>query len=431
MTEIAVDNDLSILIDERHWRLKRKYADGVLVLATPDGVRYSDGFADARRLPRGVTLKGGGDILRVVLGWEARDKAWHLGVIVSPALAEARRSRWCALASWRDVTGMAHQSIAQQSGEALATIIGADLHVIPVEKPIADEAIAQQTSDQADTVEDVTKIPSLYMEDTPTKPIPPGTLPVSAPVADAQRTSVDALDVEEVTDEAVPPPPLPALPLSLGDWRLVHEEGKLTFLRERRWRRQKYQQIAWNFFWALVYLVISALTLVSDLTLPSTGTLIPNPQILPYMGLVIGFGLVLMALYRVFSFGRQPQRIIVSRDGNHIEAWHGGRRLWACPVHDVLSVYVSEIVSKKTHDKTSEHGEINLHLGMGRFKFLLKQGDKLSNETMPDPPIAPERNQSGVVMLERQRMFTALQASGLYLAEAIGNVPTWYDMRTS
>src|SRR3954467_12171725 len=105
MPQIFAANNLSIKIDNNSWSLHNGRADATqpIVAATPDGLSYQAAFASARRLPDGHLPVL--DIAMVVVGWAVEDSSWHLGVLVSPELAQTRGGRWCGLARWGEHEG--------------------------------------------------------------------------------------------------------------------------------------------------------------------------------------------------------------------------------------------------------------------------------------------------------------------------------------
>jgi hypothetical protein len=409
--EISANNNLSIIIHPQHWQLKRTTAEGALVIATAEGVRYSASFAQTRRLPANIPLTSV-DITQVTIGWEARDEAWHLGFVLVPAIAEQRASRWCELAMWHDPERNLHQELAQQAGRTLANLLQVNFY----EAPLSDDNLPE-----ANTPEITTSANGLAPQTA--SDITPDTTPDSFVTTMADANIPPSSSAPEI--------PLPELPLSLGDWRIEREANSLAvqLIREPRWHRQQLLQASWSFLWALIYAIVSILTLTSEIALPSAGTLIPNPQILPIIGLITAFVLLLRSLYLLWRRPRVTQRIVIDPQSQTISAHNTAREQWRRNTNDVLSVYVSEIISKKQSDRTTEHGEIHLHLGTGNFIFLLQQGDKLNHDDLPEPHEVIERQKSGIQPLSSATAFSTLQIAGLYLSKALGDTPVWYDMR--
>ncbi|MCA9895636.1 MAG: hypothetical protein KC615_21775, partial [Anaerolineae bacterium] len=111
-----------------------------------------------------------------------------------------------------------------------------------------------------------------------------------------------------------------------------------------------------------------------------------------------------------------------------ISAYAGKSRKWQQSVPDIQSIYVSEMVKKKSNDPTVEHGEINLHLGGGKFFHVMQQGQADTNDTAPRSANKPRRQADAIMPLTRDMLHSHLQSIGLHIAEAL-HAPCWYDMR--
>ena len=108
--------------------------DGVLLEVLPDApLRYTTAFARTRRFPKAGVLPNQ-YIQRVLLGWSEDDESYHLGVVVTPRLADARGSRWCALARWPDPEKDVFKNEAQQAGKALAEVLNRPFSIAPIPK---------------------------------------------------------------------------------------------------------------------------------------------------------------------------------------------------------------------------------------------------------------------------------------------------------
>ncbi|MGQ9889829.1 MAG: hypothetical protein ACUVSX_15290 [Aggregatilineales bacterium] len=195
MDRIAAADNLTIEMDEVHWRLVANGAGEtrVLVEAQSGGpVRYMSGFARSRRLPEDGTLASS-DIQRVVLGWSEQDAAWHLGLLLAAPLAQARGSRWCEIARWPDPDATCYDASATRAGAGLAQII---------ERPFS--RIAPQLE--------------------------------PAPAAAA--------------------PLLPEPPLTLDCWTLVRADGALALVRSPGYARGLARRSLWYGLWVIVYIVL-------------------------------------------------------------------------------------------------------------------------------------------------------------------------------
>ncbi|MCU0511707.1 MAG: hypothetical protein MUE40_03960 [Anaerolineae bacterium] len=378
MTQISAADNLVIDLAPAAWQL-RSGDHPPMLYADAAGLRYNARFASSRRLPSAGLLTPP-EILQVVLGWQRADETWHLGLVLTPELAASRGSRWCELVHWPDPDQKVFEDLALETGQRLAAVLQVPFRFIP-----------------------------------------------PAPVA--------------VTPPA-PPLPLPALPLAAGFWSLeplpallaAHkialpaQEGMVIFTRSARWQRQRLTKMLWYLLWVMVYAAVSVATLTSDLALPNAGTLLPDPHVLPYLGLVIAAGLIGMILYQMYLLRTEPDTIVFDPAGRSISGWRGDRCRWQTAAPDVQALYVSEVVRRKASDLTTEHGEMNLLLNSNRFAFVLQQ-QEAENQALRHTPAQPvERRKDNVSELTRASVMSDLQAMALYAAEAL-QIPCRYDMR--
>ncbi len=371
MTVISAANNLSIDLSAGGWRL---YLDGsrevVLAEATTSGFKYDPVFAKARLLPlEGITTKA---IEQVVLGWQKSDECWHLGLLLAPSLADPRGSRWCELARWPDPDQTLFVDQAQEVGERAALLLDVPFYFIQPE-------------------------------------------PITPPA---------------------PLRPLPDLPLTVGAWQLVSagsyagqtlQAGQLALVRTPQWQRAVQRRWLSRVFWAIVYLAVSVLTLTSDINLPNAGTLIPNPHVLPYLGLLISAGLL------IYGFSERWRALksvsLVTFDGRGAKGFNRAGVLWEVPTADARSLYVSEVF-KNARRRVVEHGELNIHLGGGVFRRVMQQEAVLSNHSVQPPNDWQPPRTDQVVPLTCDHYATDLQAVALHIGERLG-VPVWSDVRTS
>ncbi len=364
MTEILAADNHSIHSKPGKWRLI--YSEKPLAEASDKGFRYSGRFGTTRRLPDGGVIQQQ-DIVQVVLGWQATDESWHLGLILAPHLADQRGSRWCEIVHWPDPEITVFQDLAQESGQQLAQAIGVPFYVIP---PQAAEA-------------------------------------------------------------PKPPRELPRLPLRFGDWEmnaLAADRGQFIIQRTGSWSRRHFTRGLWYIFWAAIYLALSLATLFGKIALPVTGTLLPDPSILPYMGLIISASLLISAFFQFGTIFMSYNRILIDGRTGVISGGRGKSVQWTMPKIEIQSVYVSEVVKKKEHAPATEYGELNIHLGGGKFKYIIAVQQPEDNKHIPQPELLFQRSE-GIRELNRDVIHTGLQAAGMYIAEALDDIPVWYDLR--
>jgi hypothetical protein len=341
--------------------------DGIILEAVPgQPLRYTSLFARTRRLPKNGVLALN-HIQRVVLGWSWDDEAWHLGLLLEDRLAAARGSRWCEVAKWPDPEQDLYQDLAVQAGQSLARNLGRPFNLIPLRDPGIE------------------------------------TLPVSVP--------------------------LPDLPLALQEWRLgrAQANGWLVFVRSPEWAQERVRRMVWYGFWSVVYVLLSVMTLFTDISPP-------RPTFLPYIGLGTAALLVGLVAYSFYELQTVARRVIL--DPTTRRVWgttqRGGKPVWRKGREEIDSVYVTEVVDitlAKGDDEDPSpvaadihYGELNLRLTDGSYYFLLNQEEP---ETITEPIYGVPGE---VQALESGMITTRLQATGAYIAEAL-DVPLWYDCR--
>lgn len=377
MTNVSAADNLQIDYSPHTWQL-RSGDQAPMVYADANGLHYNERFASTRRLPStGVLTQG--EVVQVIAGYQKTDESWHLGVVLNPPLTESRGSRWCELAHWPDPDTTTFVEVAQSAGRGLATALNVPFRLI---EPRPDEA------------------------ETPAQP-------------------------------AIPPPPLPDLPLKAGLWTLMRasdvtqstsfaaQGDQLVFVKAKTWVNRQYRRMVWHSIWAIIYLWLSLVTLRGDTALPNAGTIIPDPHFLPYLGVVIAFGFILSVFYHAYLIRSQPNLILVDPANHAISAWRGKSQRWTRSTKEAESIYISETTRQKPSQRGVEHGELNLYLVSGKFSHILTQGD-------PEPQaltVTDSGSRTEVVRpLERQEINSSLQAMGAYVAQAL-DVPVLYDRR--
>jgi len=341
-----------------------------LAEATAEGFIYNGVFARARCLPaEGMPTKM---IEQVVLGWQKSDESWHLGLLLHPQIAEPRGSRWCELARWPDPDQTLFVEQAQEAGERAALLLD---------------------------------VPYQFIRPEPLAP-------------------------------AEPPRPLPALPLALGVWQLINTgthvgqtlaPDQLALVRSPQWHRAVRRRWLSRLFWSVVYFAVSVLTLTSDISLPNAGTLIPNPHLLPYLGLIVSAGLLLYGAYERWRAAVDVSLIVF--DARSAKGFNKAGILWEVCTSDAQSLYVSEVF-KNARRRVVEYGELNVHLGGGIFHRLMQQDAVMANHVSQPPPGWQPGAADQVLPLTRADYATDLQAAALYLGEKMG-LHVWLDCRRS
>lgn len=387
MTQISAAGLLTIDFTPDGWHLIRKDEFGertTLISAIPmQPLQYDAGFAQTRRLPKSGALPVK-YVRQVVVGWSEDDQAWHLGILLMRDLADARGSRWCELADWPDPDQSLFRDHAHASGTALARILGRPFNFIT---PRAE------TESQ----------------------------PISTPKPQA---------ISQPQQPSAPPPPLPSLPLHIGLWALENGDEQpnlLQFTRSRRWTIARMTRILWYVILGVLYVVLSVTTLNSDLALPNAGTMLPNPELLPYLGIIIAGFLTFLIVQIVLEIIQTPNRIVIDPNSRSIIGLRGNAVRWTRPAQELQSIYITQEVNKgRKKKRTIFRGEINLFLDNGEFQRILEQPDEedtfIEDENTPAPT-------EEVIPLTQYNARSDIQVAGLYMAKTLGNLPCWYDQR--
>ncbi|MCU0498603.1 MAG: hypothetical protein MUF87_14730 [Anaerolineae bacterium] len=364
MTRIAAEN-LTIETSPDRWRIYLN-GDGQerLILEATRGVPLRYAALFAQRRNLPDNALPTNQIKQVILGWSQSDQSWHLGLLLMPDLAQQRQSRWCEIAHWFDPDSRQYAAIAEQSARALAQTL-----------------------------------------DLPFRLIPPQIETVKTPII-AQ---------------------LPALPLKCGLWTADRDGENIVFTLSQRWTYTKLGRIIWYSFWAVIYVLLSVATLTTRLALPNSGAMLPNPQVLPYLGLGTAVILLLIVLYGIYEIRTTPNRLVIASDDQTISAYRDGHQRWQYSVDDMVSIYVSQVVGQRGNRRIVYHGEINLQLPNGRFHSVLVQTEE---EERIERNSRDEKLREEITALDAAQIDTDLQAAALYIAQTLGDVPVWYDQRT-
>lgn len=302
-------------------------------------------------------------IAQVVLGWSHEDEAWRLGLVVVPDLAAARKSRWCEIANWPDPDHDVFGKIAQEAGEALADILGLPFKVIP---------------------------PRPQIQTTPAH--------------------------------------IPDLPIFIQWWDAVDEnESSLALIRPARWIRARVMRMGWCFLLMVIYILLSVTTLNTNLALPNAGTMLPSPELLPYLGLVVAVIMAVLVVAIGYDLLLKPNRIVFDGQSRKVKGYRGDTVKWEKDGRDFKAIYVSHVIQKRRNKEFIRLSEINLHLGEKQFDRLLDETPKhnqeyFSNEKMKEGvyPLMPATADTPV---------SAMQGLALNIARVMGGLPVMYDHR--
>jgi membrane protein implicated in regulation of membrane protease activity len=327
MPNISAANNLTVQHDATRWRLYNGKADEGITLAAaePGGLTYGAAFAEGRRLPTDGFLAAE-EIVMVAVGWAEEDANWHLGLLLAPALAQARGGRWCGLARWEDQDG----DLAERAGQALAMLLSRPFRLVP---PVEDAPLPAATTVRgtgAPSVEAVADLP---------------------PAADA---------------------PLMPLPLELEEWTVQAGPHGLRIAQSEEWRR------------ALLMRVALLAALVPVFALLSLGALTTryasvSPEWLPYLGLGIAALLLASLVTQLLALLRGP--VTQTDNGERIlrqTARVGRRTLVQVPFEGVQYVLISHVINRRRAQKTVDEigrvyafwGEMWVHVYAPRKGFI-------------------------------------------------------------
>jgi len=378
MTEITVSDNFVVDYGAKHWHLIRindhKERNARVAVKAGGGFRYDNFFANTRDLPDEGEISAV-EIDEVVLRWSYEADAWRLAITLSPDLSATRSGRYCEVLRFIDPDQSVYEQDAKRVGEALAAVL---------DKPFVN--------------------------------VSPSAAPLPKPI------------------------PLIDLPLEVGIWHLQAGTaataagggpGEVRFVRSKSWLRAKMRQIVWYALLALIYAWVSAASINSELALPNAGTLIPDPQILPYLGLGVAVLLLLFIAQQLWHILREPDTILISSYEQGIIALRSDRVCWREDARKVQSVYASELVKKRGRQPIVHHSEINLHLvGGGGFRRIIVEDAKLTDVLLPGmDPQAAMSQAVGITALEPHQVSTALQASAIHISACLDGLPVWYDRR--
>lgn len=302
-------------------------------------------------------------IAQVVLGWSHEDEAWRLGLVVVPDLASARKSRWCEIANWPDPDHDVFAKIAQEAGETLAHVLGLPFKIIP-------------------------------------------------PREKSQTSAIH----------------MPELPIALQWWNVVTESNtSVALVRPARWIRARVVRIVWYFFWMAVYILLSVSTLNTNLALPNAGTMLPSPELLPYLGVAMAMVMAILIIFIAYELLMTPNRIVFDGASKKVTGYRGNNTKWEKDSRDFVAIYISHVLRKRRNKEFIQLSEINFHLGDNRFERLLEETPKQHQEY-----ISTEKFKDGVYPLtpaSAETPVSAMQGVALHIARVLGGLPVMYDQR--
>lgn len=367
LSVISADNHLTIELHPDRWRLVHLSGENVGRVVFEAVLGQTPLTGNDFATSRRLPPEGipADAVKGIVLGWSPKLGAWQLGLIFTPEFAETRGSRWCELARWNDPDASVHGLAGNRAAQALARVMKLPLKVIPPK-------------------------------------------------------------IEEADEFAVftPPKPLPPLPLDFGMWSLHREGPGLVFKLADSWGRTRLMRILWYSLWMFIFVSLSVLSLTVKLALPNAGTLLPIPQALPYMGLGVAAVLVVLIVKNLYEVFMQPNRVIINANARAVIAARGAQTKWTMTANHLDSIYASEVLSTRGKQLVSQYGELNLRLDQRHFRHLLTIEDEQDLGKLNGARVS-----STVEPLTQNDVKSPLSAAAVYVAQALGDVPAWYDRR--
>ncbi len=355
METIKATDKLEIELGDGFWKLRSAWLGDQPLLTAVEGaggIGYLPLFAQARQLPQGGSLEVR-SVQEVVVGWSPTDRAWHLGLLLGPEIARHRGGRWCELASWPDEYALRLADQVERTGAKLAEVIKRPFrfveapHLAPATGPLNPDAL------QAYVPPPISEAVSAVAGE----PERPPELPEVSPAAPPAQVSTGSVDVMDWMKPAVLPPsagegldssgrsagsttgaaeasesngaagaaiavtgasPAEAspvirvgrqpkqgitLPIDLDGWTLRPINAGLQWAHTGVWSLSTVWQVFFRLAVGIVFIVVSVLTLQS----PYAPV---QPIGLPYLGIVIGTGLIYAGLRLALSLMRTEAVVV-------------------------------------------------------------------------------------------------------------------------
>lgn len=177
----------------------------------------------------------------------------------------------------------------------------------------------------------------------------------------------------------------------------------------------------------ILYILLSATTLNTNLALPNAGTMLPSPELLPYLGVVVAVIMAILVVAIGYDLLLKPNRIVFDGQSRKVKAYRGDVVKWEKDGRDFKAVYVSHVVRRRRNKEFIQLSEINFHLGEKQFDRLLEETPKHNQEY-----ISNEKLKEGVYPLMPATADTpvsAMQGLALNIGQVMGGLPVMYDHR--
>jgi len=330
MPKFVAANNLTIQSDDSAWRLFNGRGDDSqpLVEAKPDGLSYGPVFAAARRLsPDGHLTPD--QIAMVVVGWAVEDSSWHLGLMVTPEIAQARGGRWCGLARWDDYAGRD----AEQAGAALAAALNKPFRYVP---PVSAPTPAEEAAEEPGAS------PDLHVVETP--------------------AAIPELEL---------PPVLPmALPIGVGEWVLEEHLQGMLLRRPQAWRTR-------TLIYGLLSIVLATIFALLSLGAKLSSYAPLQPDWLPLIGLGIAVVMLGAGIWQLLTLARATSVLIDNRQ-RLVRVMRGKRQtVVQSPYEGIEYLLISHILSRREAGSSTDPiaydriwPEVWIHLYSPRRGFI-------------------------------------------------------------
>jgi hypothetical protein len=361
MPIIAAANNLSIRVEGSVWSLVNGAGENAVTVlqANANGMLYAANFGATRRLPERKLPAA--QIAMVVVGWAVEDSSWHLGLMVTPELAQMRGGRWCGLIRWP-----AHMSDnAAQAGQYLAQSLGKPFRLVPApestSRSTTPEAIPQQTNT-------IYAPPAQVPVSTPSYPSAPPSIPEAhhldtmeqARLSTGQFAAVTSAqfptEVADQPDEYAATPsqpvehvdvPLLPLPIAVGEWTLNELDNGLLWKRSSGWRNKTLLN-------ALFFIVLTAMFAALSIGAKLTQFAPVQPDILPLIGIGLAVLMLLLTLGQLFTLRRanivlidNNQKLVRVLRGYNDKTGRARQTIVQAPYEGIDYVLASHVTSRE------------------------------------------------------------------------------------
>jgi hypothetical protein len=143
------------------------------------------------------------------------------------------------------------------------------------------------------------------------------------------------------------------------------------------------------------------------------------------MGLAVAAVLAVLVGKNLYEVIMQPNRVFINSNARAVIAARGAQTKWTMTANHLDGIYASEILSTRGKHLVSQYGELNLRLDRRRFRHVLTIEDERDLGKLNGAKV-----ESVIEPITQNDVKSPLSAAAVYVAQALGDVPVWYDRRT-